>query len=442
MIENEISKLNDIAERPFWASYFSTLPPIDKALARIGASGFSVLRQIYYDPFVYGAIQSRKSGVLMSDWAVRGEGSEEVISWLSRLDVSKLIEEVLDSIYFGFQVFEVNWSEDLVPVEVKQCYPELFRIVDGQLVYVGSGREQVFPKQKFISVTFGENLYEIYGSALLSKVYYYWLFLKESTKMWVKYVEKFGIPIADVKMVGNEDEQRKIAQIIREAVGNAVVVHDPNVELSYVDVNEKDGAIFTNLIEHCKNAISVAILGHERGMQSTSGKLGNEKMAMEVRSDLVRQDKRVVERFFDTLIKYYWEFRSDSEQPYFYFVENEDLQLDRAKRDQILAQIGVVFSPEYWKRQYGLGDEDVLFEAEVPAIVRKSDEAIREAVNKDPVGFNEWLGRVEKYLNGKDFELARDGLLDLYGELSEGEYLKRMEKLLVWAYMQGAKRGD
>lgn len=437
-IDTSILELQNLASNPIWVEMFSMLPPIDSALQKIGANGFSVLRQVYNDPFVFGAINSRKSGVLLSDWNIRGDGSEEVLAWLTKLDVLGLIEKVLDVIYFGFQVFEINWNENYEPVEVKQCYPELFRLKDNELLYIGDGREKSFPKQKFIWLAFGQNLYEIYGSALLSKVYYYWLFLKEATKHWVRYVEKFGIPVTDVKMIGSEEEQQRVARALREAVANSIIVHDPNFEVSYLDVTQKDGAIFTNLIEHCKNAISVAILGHERGMQSTSGKLGNEQLAISVREDLIRQDKRLVEKFFDTLIKYYWEFHHDTEQPYFYFVEDEDLQMDRAKRDQILAQIGVVFSPDYWKKQYNLGDEDVMFEQDIPSSVKRSDELIETAIKSDPVGFNTWAKQAMKYLSQTgDYKSALNGLQQLFGNLTEREVLDRMEKLMVLAFSEG-----
>lgn len=364
MIDDNIRNIQNVAQVPsLIASVISSLPPVDLLLYRLGANGFEVLREIYNDPFVYGAINSRKSGTLLSDWNIRGEGADEVLTWFTKLDIYSLIDKVLDAVFFGFQVFEINWSDDYKPVSVIQCNPTQFRLKQNELIFIGRGREETFPKQKFIYIALGQNYHEIYGTAVLSKIYYYWLFFKETTKMWVRFVEKFAIPFTEVEVSATDEEKVKIADSVSKAVSNAILVHDPTMEVRFVDVGQRDNSVFVNFIEHCKNAISQAILGHERGAQSIPGKLGNETIASEVRADLIASDKRLVENFFDTLIKNYWELHHDTEPPSFYFLPQEDLQMERAQRDQILSQIGVPFSPSYWKRQYNLADTDVMFKS-------------------------------------------------------------------------------
>ncbi len=417
-----------------WESLLANLPPSDYALSKLGTKGFVILREVYNDPFVFGAIQSRKSGTLLSDWNIRGDASR--LRWFFKLPISKLINEVLDAIFFGFQVFEINWSMDYIPEEVIRRDPMYFRLKDGQLILEGKNIE--IPKQKFIAVKFGESLYEIYGTSVLSKIYYYWLFLKGATKMWVRYVEKFGIPFIEIKAPGDVEQYQLIVDQILNSASNGIVAHTPNIDLNFIDLQARDGVVFVSLIEHCKNAINQAILGHDRATQATPGRLGNETLATQVRADLIEQDKRFVENFFDTLISYFWELHYDDEQAYFYFVPVEDLQIERAKRDQILAQIGVPFSPDYWKRVYNLGDEDVKFESSIPKQVKIADTIIDEAIKKDYLNLNEKIEKVEEKLKSVDnYEEAFKELLEMFSDVTDEELLQKMNRLFYWAYFNG-----
>lgn len=440
----ELYELQNVATGGFgeyWKQIFQNLPPVDLELYKRGNRGFYILREVYNDPHIFGAISSRKSGTLMADWNVRGDHADAVLSWLSKLDVPKIIEGVLDTVFFGFQVFEINWDNNYMPIEVIQRFPGDFRIVEGKLVFIGRGSEEVYPDEKFIYMAFGQNLYEIYGSALLSKVYYYWQFLRATTKLWVKFVEKYGIPLTNVTANVADEEQQEIAQKIWEAISGSVIVHSENLNIDFFDPGQKDGSVFINLIDHCKLAINQVILGHERGTMATPGQLGNEKLAINVRDDLIRADRRFVESFFDKLIGYWFKFQNlQGEQPYFYFVPEEDLQMERARRDQILSQIGVSFTPEYWKKHYNLEPEDTTFSNPLPSKVTLADKIIEQAIKEDPAGLGKQTKKLYELLENKK-SLQSINFADLYNSLTDDEFIEKMEKLLTWAYLRG-KNGE
>jgi phage gp29-like protein len=434
------------------AQYLALLPPTEKYLASIGVRGFEVLYRIANEPFVAGCISARKSPVLSRDWEIQGNHADEIQQWLSRLNLNQLFSQILDTIFFGFQVFEINWNENFEPVEIIQRPPENFRIKQGQLVYVGGGGEQVFPEEKFLVCKFGDTLREQYGQALLTKIFWYWEFLRMAIKVWVKYVEKFGIPVADVSTTMPREEMQNLGLDLSAMVSEGIVVHDPNTTIQYIVSNAGQIDSIEKLIEECKKAIAVAILGHERAVTTTEGKLGNEWGAIQTREDITNADCRFIEAQMETLIGYWMRFHypAETNRPFFVFREPSALNLDRAKRDQILAQIGVPFSPEYWKKNYDLADEDVLFEKTEFSKLRKNQlsavfkqqrllDAFFDLGNETlPPITKQAIEKIKSWLNGKtSLEDALQNVQELLPELPTKQFLDTFQNLVDLAMFVG-----
>jgi hypothetical protein len=89
------------------------------------------------------------------------------------------------------------------------------------------------------------------------------------------------------------------------------------------------------------------------------GKLGNEDAAMRVRDDVVMADKRLVEKTFNELISKVnlVNFGEDGGTKFILY-EEQEVDKTIAERDQILKNMGVQFTKDYYKKVYYLDETD------------------------------------------------------------------------------------
>ena len=88
---------------------------------------------------------------------------------------------------------------------------------------------------------------------------------------------------------------------------------------------------------------------------------------MEVRADLGEQDQAMVIAEMNRLLSWITELNvSGALPPVFAFVEEEDVQNDRAERDNKLHDQGVRFTPAYYQRAYNLEPDDFTIAADAP----------------------------------------------------------------------------
>ncbi|MFC3873344.1 phage portal protein family protein [Neisseria musculi] len=100
------------------------------------------------------------------------------------------------------------------------------------------------------------------------------------------------------------------------------------------------------------------------GQDQTTDKDTNHASAaagLEVTDDIRDADSRIVEDTFNRLIEWVVELNfGNVSAPKFELFENEESGTkERAECDKTLADSGVRFTPQYWKRTYGLEDGDI-----------------------------------------------------------------------------------
>ena len=92
------------------------LPDPDIVLRKQGKD-INIYKELLCDSHVFACIQSRKSGVLSLEWDInrgldKDENAEEIEKLLKKLDIHKLISDILDATQFGFQPLEIMWERD------------------------------------------------------------------------------------------------------------------------------------------------------------------------------------------------------------------------------------------------------------------------------------------------------------------------------------------
>jgi len=122
LFKNKRLKTNltdEIATRKRALNFYSLaniLPDPDIVLRKQGKD-MKIYRELLCDPHVYACVQSRKSGVLSLDWDInrgsdKDKNVQDIKNLLSRLDVYKLISDILNATQFGFQPLEIIWKRD------------------------------------------------------------------------------------------------------------------------------------------------------------------------------------------------------------------------------------------------------------------------------------------------------------------------------------------
>jgi len=374
-----------------WSGMWQWLQNPDPVLRELG-SDVSVYEEIESDSHLTAVIAQRKSGVTSLLWAIdRGTAKSRVSKLITRmfenLEITRIISEVLDDFKYGYSPLEIKWALDkesgiVFPLDVRGKPAEWF-IFDAknELKFLSSNAPtegEELPPRKFLLSQHNGRYKNPYGEALLGRVFWPVSFKKGGLKFWTAFTERYGMPFAvgKVPRASDEAEYQKLADMLNDMIQDAVAVipDDSTLEFVQSDVSGSSDT-FEGLISFCNFEISKAIIGQtltteagERGARS----LG--EVHIDVRADIIQEDKRRVERAFNTLIKWIVEinFGPNTEPPKFTMFEEEDVDLKMAERDKILSDFGttkVEFSQDYIDRTYGFqkGDVVVSEKAETPA---------------------------------------------------------------------------
>jgi len=114
--------------------------------------------------------------------------------------------------------------------------------------------------------------------------------------------------------------------------------------------------------------IATVILGHEGSMQSTPGRLGAEKAAINVRTDIIDSCIFLVEQTYNQIYQYSHELNfagKDHPLIHFYEKDNIDDYLKKAQYVNTLKLAGVNFSKEFYIENFNL-DEGYFELADAP----------------------------------------------------------------------------
>lgn len=474
--------LNEFATRNLaegdYSNFLRWLPNPDYILQKTGKT-IKVYRELLADPFVAGCLTSRKAGVLSLEWDIDREQSKTkqaqfIKTIFNNLQIYKIINAVLDAIAYGYSVFEIIWerlNEYLIPVDLRQKPAEWFLFTsEGELLFKTKKQlnGEPVPFGKFLVATNEGSYANPYGKSVLSRCFWPTMFKKGGLKFWVTFTEKFGNPWTLIKVPVNFTQSQidEVVEAFDKMIQDGIAVYKENIDTQLIFPNTSSIEVFEKMIQYCKDDISMAFLGHTKAGQSVPGELGNRVNQIEVRSDIILADKRLVEEFFNNLIKLIFKFNFESsiELPTFILYEEQD-EIDRnlAERDRILNDLGVTFTRDYIKRAYFLNDSDFEIKQEntnipsLTSLIKQTDinqtttfakkpdgqDAIDLILSKlvkkyDSINKN-FFKPILNYLNQNgSLENALTNLAELLPELNIDELYNLLVKIQFAAYLLGS----
>ncbi len=459
-----------------WMGVMGLLPDPDPVLAKLGQD-ITVYRQLMSDAHVFSCAQSRKAGALSCEWEIRESAKEGepankkalrmIENMMDTLDVHQIITDMLEAPFFGMSPIEVIWKSGSawLPERVAGKPPEWFGFdADNRLRFLSidnmiEGEEM--PPYKFLLPRHHASYQNPYGERVLSRCFWPVAFKRGGFKFWAIFTEKYGMPwiIGKVPRQTNETERglllTRLVNMVQDAA--AVINNDESVEITEAAGKTASADIYEKLISTSNREISKAILGQTLTTElDKGGSFAATKEHMEVRADLVEQDKQMVKSAFNLLFRWVVELNfAGSSSPLFSFYKEEDIQNERSQRDEQLERQGVEFTASYYQRVYNLQETDFELAKKKEEQENNKTEFVEgdDGISASPdiitdkaldaTSMDNEINAAKKLLEkAATLEEFQDELLDLYRDVDESSLGDLMQKAMTLADLTGRFDAD
>ena len=391
-------------------------------------------------------------------WGInRGDKSTKESELITRffendLDVYKLISDILDSIWYGYQPIEIVWNKSdsyLMPMKIQAKPPEWFVFgQENELRF--RTKENYFegielPNKKFLIPQYMPSYNNPYGERVAARCFWPATFKKGGLKFWVIFTEKYGMPaiIGKVPKSSAQSEYDRLAELLEDLLQDSVSVvpDDSSVEIKEASGKNASADIYKKLIDTCNSMISKAVLGQTLTTEvGSTGSYAASKTHQEVRQDIIDDDKRLVENTINLLISWICDLNfPNANHPKFELYGEDTVDDKLAQRDKTLREAGVKFSKKYFRKAYGFDEEDIIeiedndnkktsdkskFNESLTAVKFKQDDILE----KDPIQdqIDDLIDSFDDKTLQKQIEPVVDPLIQMI--LSSGSYDEMLKK--------------
>ena len=378
MKENKSFLLTEYATRnkvDVFSTLYKTLPDPDKLLEDNNYD-YEIYRDLLTDPHLMATIQQRKMQVMQMGWELECEGKLEkrVLEIMRELPLSNIMSDVLDAIFFGFSVGEVEWKKDgneIVPVDVIGKPQEWFiftrdnelrmrKYKDGSY-YFEEGEK--LPAYKFILTQYRPTYTNPYGQKVLSSCYWPVQLKRGGIEYWQLMMERYGMPylIGRYPNSFTDLQKKEFLQQLQAMVEDNITIFEDTLGIELKESPQYDiGQLYENLVKFHNKEISKAVLTVTLTIEmEKAGAYKSTDIHREMLSYLGVSDKKLVEKALNTLLSYYIKLNyGDLTCPRIKLVKKEAVVDESAERDKLLNEIGVVFTKEYFMKRYNLAEGD------------------------------------------------------------------------------------
>lgn len=358
---------------------FGWLGDTDEVLARAGISRVN-LRSLESDDEISSSLETRRFAVTNTSWRFEHQQARSVKFFTDAFTphMDALLSSLWSAVPYGYSVAEVVYSEPNDPLnatpgrygiaEVIDVPFEWVQMLPGSIMVWRDNAQECDPR-KFFSCVQSGGLRKPSGEALLSKLYWPWFFRTHGWKMWAKHMERVAIPF----LYGKTNSDRTSAiNALSNAVQDAVFVSGIDDELTALNMGTGGNTLFPDFETAVTRRIKMAILGQTL-TSGTDGGSGNRALGQvhnEVRLEKKQADAKMlmqtVQRIANALAAI-----NGMEPPTFIMEDGSGLEIERAGRDKILVEAGMVkFTPDYIKDKYDLLETDFTVPESAPVLTQ------------------------------------------------------------------------
>ncbi|MDR1037295.1 MAG: DUF935 domain-containing protein [Deltaproteobacteria bacterium] len=447
------------------AEQLLAMPDPDVILKAAGVKRHD-LRKLTFDDEIYQALSTREEGLMIVPVRLEPTESEQSKFITSRCLTPEIVRTLVSGAFkaklYGYSVMEIIWDKEawgkegvFVPLDISLRAMERFVIrPDGTLVQLASGSAAglegdpalqkkiaglpgaagmaavMDTRYKFLLTRNEPTWDNPYGEALLSRLWWPWFFRQKAWNFYGQYLERFAIPM----LVGTGEDLEAIAAALARAQQDAVIAVHTGDEVNSLSANGSGHELYSGMEEMIVRRIEKVVLGQTL-TSGTDGGSGNRALGQvhnSVRADKTKADvelvRPTVQRYVDACFVLNG---MKGDIPEVIFGDDRQLAEDRAARDAVLKQAGIVagYSEDYLMDNYGFRPGEiempVPWEPPVPQIPPQDGEEEDDELPPDelPPGEGDDAPEMKASAGGATF--AMEESVDL-----------RIEALALW----GAKR--
>ncbi len=262
------------------------LMPNPDTLIKTKGINFDIFREMLLDGTISGKIEQIEGIIKSKKLIIKGENADLVWEALNNVNIDRLIGEMFQSFIYGYSVQETIWKDTdttggkwLVD-RIEGRRQERFGFAyDGTLKYRdGSTLKDITDNYKYIVTRHGYANENHYGSPVLSKCYWSWMFKKAGFRFWVTAAEKFGVPTVLALFDTNglsDDEAQKRAQTLAESLSqiqNDAALAVANVtDIKTLEASGNAQGMFEAFVNVCNSEIGKAISGETMTSENGGG---------------------------------------------------------------------------------------------------------------------------------------------------------------------------
>lgn len=453
--------------------WLNVLPDPDPVLRKRGDES-SILADLNADDQVTTATLSRKNRVLncphftFRAGALDGEPAtpeaEELYRRftrdLERTNLRTIISGILDAPFYGFTPLELVWRRGenwwhLVDVVARPPHWFGFDKTNNP-VFIGTyggvcAEPRPLPAGKFVIVQHHATYDNPYGLRLLSRCLWPVAFKRGGLQFYARFIERHGMPwiVGEAPAQAERGEKRAMAADLARMVQDAVAVIPQGAKVQFLTAGQTQNALHEAYLSRQDRAISKILMGQTLTVEM-EGK--NSQAAAEthkdVADDLADADKAMVTDAWNEIAWLYAQVNAGAGilAPLAAYEEPENLNT-RAELDEKLTKIGVVFTVEHFKENYGLKDSEFTVRpaeertqgpganfaapAEAPTLAVKAQRNLDAAIKKmlpdalkTSAGF---VTEVEKAINeANSFDELELALVELLAPSMQPDALERL----------------
>lgn len=350
---------------------FGKQPDTDEVLRKAGITRHR-LRVLLDDDEIAQVVETRIDALLATPLRVEPNDTDEAqkLNLILKEWFHEIATGAMNALFFGYSVQEAVYElkpEGYVGIKwIGEKPMQWFEPKnDGRLIYRPEGKvaehevDQVF---KFFLTRRKATYEQPYGKALLATLYWLFFFKQNGFKFWAKFLERFGTPILLGKCKDTETEDMSRALLNAHAQSVLSIDAEDDVQiLSTSGTSGTAGAAFESFNNQLIRQIQKVVLGQTL----TSGTDGKGSYSLgqvheNVRMDKLKSDIRLVTPTLQAVIDSLCVLNGWPKHTVMLGEKPKPLNKDQAERDVHLKNAGANLSKDYFIREYGLQEEDLV----------------------------------------------------------------------------------
>ena len=359
--------------------------------------GYENLYLLYKDHDIYASIDKRVAALLNTEMQIEGP-DEALVKFFEeqlRPHERQLKQDFWWAIYNGWCVEQIIYDEDRSGKVVGFQREDFWRfepqkdLIHVKLVQSNNTqwRNQILPYGKFVLTTNNGTSSNPYGDAMAERLILPYIFKCNGWDLWQDFAKRFANGFMHGK-IEDMSQASAMRSALEKAGKSSIFVTDKNTELNLISPN-RDSSIYSTIDDKTVRAIQKVILGETQSSDMAErGSSGSAGVQNEVRQEKTWADIDLVSKSMNEIIRQIGDVNGfdQASLPKVTLSWDPDFSIEQAARDQSLYGMGVRFTEQYYRKTYGLKEDD--FE-------------IKEVEDKPAFGFKQ---SGKSYLKQKDMQ--------------------------------------